>query len=287
MKLPIVLPNPKQNELTAVSNTHNLSLFNQFCEYEQLHLSQAPLNKVAIGLPQSQISGETIDLFKLFRSDESEIYSKIQSHGNVKVNVEQYSKFGSVYNRGNDKIYNQNTSTDFTYNELGQHRRGVLETRFENYVQNMGNYLHSSELSRLNTLFPQVCSGPVIHENLSYNTFARGSKSEEVKDRESIIMDEQRQAKKAMIKEAHQIDLNEDEEWTYTAPKYYNVKETSVNALESYKYITLYKHNKKTNRTVRYFVCQYESCDKKFNKSWNFIDHMRMHNNEKPYTCVH
>ena len=115
----------------------------------------------------------------------------------------------------------------------------------------------------------------------------RSVKSEEIKNEHSSMVESERQARKAMIKETHNIDLKTDEEWTYTPPKYYNVKESSVAALESYKYVTLYKHNKRTNRTVRYFVCQYPNCDKKFNKSWNFIDHMRMHNGEKPYTCGH
>lgn len=115
----------------------------------------------------------------------------------------------------------------------------------------------------------------------------RVSKSEEIKNEQSSMVESERQARKAMIKEVHNIDLKTDEEWTYTPPKYYNVKETSMAALNSYKYVTLYKHNKRTNRTIRYFVCQYHNCDRKFNKSWNFIDHMRMHNGEKPYTCNH
>ena len=78
---------------------------------------------------------------------------------------------------------------------------------------------------------------------------------------------------------------DEDNEWTYSPPQYYNVKNAKVSAIDSYKYITKYKHNKKSGRTVRYFVCQYDGWDKKFNKSWNFIDHMRMHNGEKPYLC--
>ena len=49
-----------------------------------------------------------------------------------------------------------------------------------------------------------------------------------------------------------------NDEWTSTPPQYYNVKTTSMQALESYKYITTYKHNKKSGRTVRYFICQYE-----------------------------
>ena len=77
------------------------------------------------------------------------------------------------------------------------------------------------------------------------------------------------------------------DEWTFTTPSNYNVKHASVVALDNYKYITKYKHNRRSGRTVRYFLCQYPDCDKKFNKSWNFIDHMRMHNGEKPYQCSH
>jgi hypothetical protein len=126
---------------------------------------------------------------------------------------------------------------------------------------------------------------PIKYDTMIENAQARTSKSEELKNEMSFINGKEKEAQKQLIQKSHNIDLNDDEEWTYTPPKYYNVKESSVAALESYKYVTLYKHNKRTNRTVRYFVCQYTGCDKKFNKSWNFIDHMRMHNGEKPYSC--
>ena len=103
----------------------------------------------------------------------------------------------------------------------------------------------------------------------------------------SILKEEIKQKEKALKKsnDDSSESNNEDDEWTYTAPQYYNVKNAKVSAIDSYKYITKYKHNKKSGRTVRYFVCQYDGWDKKFNKSWNFIDHMRMHNGEKPYLC--
>lgn len=101
-----------------------------------------------------------------------------------------------------------------------------------------------------------------------------------------MVHEEIKKAKRAKRNDPNCSD-DSDDEWTFTPPQYYNVKTTSVQALESYKYTTMYKHNKKSGRTVRYFLCQYEKCDKKFNKSWNFIDHMRMHNGEKPYKCSH
>lgn len=84
----------------------------------------------------------------------------------------------------------------------------------------------------------------------------RSARSEEIKE---ANFDIKNKTIKLIRKNSEQSDLNDDEEWTYRAPKYYNVKESSVSALDSYKYVTIYKHNKRTNRTVRYFVCQYEN----------------------------
>lgn len=108
-----------------------------------------------------------------------------------------------------------------------------------------------------------------------------------ISDENSIFRskEEQKVSKRPKMSESEESDV--DDEWTYTAPQYYNVKNASVKALDSYKYITKYKHNRRSGRTVRYFLWQYPECDKKFNKSWNFIDHMRMHNGEKPYQCSH
>lgn len=41
----------------------------------------------------------------------------------------------------------------------------------------------------------------------------------------------------------------------------------------------------KTGRVLRYFLCRYGNCSRKFNKTWNFIDHVRIHTGEKPYKC--
>ena len=33
------------------------------------------------------------------------------------------------------------------------------------------------------------------------------------------------------------------------------------------------------------YVCKFEDCNKEFTKIWNMVDHMRMHQGIKPFTC--
>mmetsp|Transcript_16647 Transcript_16647/g.18503 ORF Transcript_16647/g.18503 Transcript_16647/m.18503 type:complete len:169 (-) Transcript_16647:95-601(-) len=74
-----------------------------------------------------------------------------------------------------------------------------------------------------------------------------------------------------------------DCEWLSSAPEYYNVKKANIAPMKNHKYLTVYKHNKGTGRVLRYFICKYDNCERKFNKTWNFIDHVRIHTGEKPY----
>lgn len=46
-----------------------------------------------------------------------------------------------------------------------------------------------------------------------------------------------------------------------------------------------YKPCKDAIRNKRIIVCKYNNCDKEFNKSWNFLDHARMHEGIKPFVC--
>ena len=34
------------------------------------------------------------------------------------------------------------------------------------------------------------------------------------------------------------------------------------------------------------YVCRYENCDKEFTKTWNLLDHVRMHEGIKPFACT-
>ena len=78
-----------------------------------------------------------------------------------------------------------------------------------------------------------------------------------------------------------------DSEWISTPPEYYNVKKANIAPMRDYNFETLYRQNKKTGRILRYFICKYDNCNRKFNKTWNFIDHVRIHTGEKPYKWAH
>ena len=76
-----------------------------------------------------------------------------------------------------------------------------------------------------------------------------------------------------------------DSEWLTKPPSYYNVKKANISPSLGYKYDIAYKQNKDTGRILRYYICKYSGCGRKFNKTWNFVDHVRIHTGEKPYVC--
>ena len=53
--------------------------------------------------------------------------------------------------------------------------------------------------------------------------------------------------------------------------------------VDNYKY--KYIHKMSGGRKTKIIQCGYEGCDKQFSKSWNFMDHARMHEGIKPYKC--
>ena len=84
-----------------------------------------------------------------------------------------------------------------------------------------------------------------------------------------------------LLPEVKNEDL--DTEWLTSPPEYYNVKKANIAPMMNHKFQTMYKHNKNTGRVLRYFIWKYDNCNRKFNKTWNFIDHVRIHTGEKPY----
>ncbi|CAI2378300.1 unnamed protein product [Moneuplotes crassus] len=62
-------------------------------------------------------------------------------------------------------------------------------------------------------------------------------------------------------------------------------KYESIEILKDYKYSISYVPSKGPRRRRRILHCKYNHCKKSFYKTWNFIDHARMHLGIKPYSC--
>jgi uncharacterized Zn-finger protein len=45
--------------------------------------------------------------------------------------------------------------------------------------------------------------------------------------------------------------------------------------------------NPKSKRYIKILQCDHSNCGKSFRKWHNFFDHLRIHTNERPYTCPH
>ncbi|CAI2385567.1 unnamed protein product [Moneuplotes crassus] len=59
------------------------------------------------------------------------------------------------------------------------------------------------------------------------------------------------------------------------------------NLLEPFKYEQKVVTTPVTNRETTLYTCKYGHCRKTYNKVWNMIDHVRMHEGIKPYKCEH
>ena len=55
--------------------------------------------------------------------------------------------------------------------------------------------------------------------------------------------------------------------------------------LKPYRHEKVKEWDDSLNRYKISYICRYEGCDKCFVKTWNLLDHMRMHEGIKPYSC--
>ena len=62
-----------------------------------------------------------------------------------------------------------------------------------------------------------------------------------------------------------------------------NVK--NLEALQNYPYQTEYRKKGKNGKMVIVYTCGYERCGKEFMRTWNLLDHVRMHSGIRPYVC--
>ena len=70
-----------------------------------------------------------------------------------------------------------------------------------------------------------------------------------------------------------------------------NVKVTRRNAkylaeLQGYDYTVEDKLDQRTGKMASVYICKYQGdCNQEFPRSWNLLDHIRMHYNIRPYQC--
>ncbi|CAI2370981.1 unnamed protein product [Moneuplotes crassus] len=55
--------------------------------------------------------------------------------------------------------------------------------------------------------------------------------------------------------------------------------------LEKYQYSVSLQACRGPGRKKKVINCEFRNCNRKFRKAWNFIDHARMHLNQRPYQC--
>lgn len=64
--------------------------------------------------------------------------------------------------------------------------------------------------------------------------------------------------------------------------------ETNIKNLEELKnfpYKAEYHTNPKNGKVVVVYTCGHDDCKKEFMRTWNLLDHLRMHEGLKPYSC--
>ncbi|CAI2384107.1 unnamed protein product [Moneuplotes crassus] len=66
-----------------------------------------------------------------------------------------------------------------------------------------------------------------------------------------------------------------------------NIREEDEYLMDLHPHTNEYVTNPKTSRQVKKIVCLHPGCGKKFDKKWNFKDHIRMHMGDRPYKCAH
>ena len=57
--------------------------------------------------------------------------------------------------------------------------------------------------------------------------------------------------------------------------------------LKPYKCQKIVQRESFSDKEKIYYVCKYENCNKRFTKTWNLLDHVRMHEGIRPYKWMH
>ena len=81
------------------------------------------------------------------------------------------------------------------------------------------------------------------------------------------------------------INFNYHQTW-YNVTKKSNIKKSRENmqVLRNYKCTVEQRKNIRGGITTVY-TCKYDGCNKEFTRTWSILDHVRMHEGIRPYTC--
>ncbi|CAI2359735.1 unnamed protein product [Moneuplotes crassus] len=59
----------------------------------------------------------------------------------------------------------------------------------------------------------------------------------------------------------------------------------NLKALEGYPYSSFVQPNDKNGKMVMVYKCDFHKCNKTFMRTWNLLDHIRMHYGVRPFVC--
>ena len=61
--------------------------------------------------------------------------------------------------------------------------------------------------------------------------------------------------------------------------------DVNLELLEEFDYDTEVRGTELDGKPLTIFICKYQSCNKEFTRTWNILDHARMHRGVKPFEC--
>lgn len=61
--------------------------------------------------------------------------------------------------------------------------------------------------------------------------------------------------------------------------------EQDFDPLKGHKYELKFEYNATSKRSRRILIWKYDNCNKEFVKTWNIVDHFRIHTKESPFWC--
>ena len=61
----------------------------------------------------------------------------------------------------------------------------------------------------------------------------------------------------------------------------------NLEALKGQPYSSFYETNPKNGKMIIMYRWEFKGCGKTFMRTWNLLDHIRMHNGVRPYKCKH